>query len=603
MKYEELGYPCRNFCIFASETFIDPKDNKRKYALSSFVAGGTGVVVLIDIESGEGESIVLPSDEGAWALLCWNNERLLIGTCAKYGYLHCLDLKTRTWLPSLKDENELYFWNLVEGSDGRIYGGTWPGGVLLRYDPTIHKLDNMGRMSPEEGNNYTRPLFNGAPGKIFLTSGYKDTHMVSWDISKEEYVKFGRTGAMVKEVTPDFVCGIIDSKKEINFYNPYTLESIEDTICFDNIDHSKIKHNFIKKYLVTFNPSGGHGGPNIRKPRWEGGQIKCGTAGQSYFIEHPDGTKEYKRIPAEAPPTSILTLAYDGKGKIWGSSGLGQTIFHYETMTGQYYNTLEVANHGGEVYGICPVDDRIYMTSYCGGEHVVYYPDKPWIKGENPKTVKTLRPAFIRPHTRSIVGADGNVWTGWFADYGTYGGGISKIDVNTDEVTVFADLIQGQAIESIAASKNNIFFATTGAGNGLPNRRIPVWLVMIDYSGQIIWKKEYDEKYGIGQMIVIDDYLFVRIGRELVVYDTKDMTINDRLTYPVSEKGAPLTTLLKYNEQTLVVFHCGEALFIKIPEFKIIKKVETYGNVRTAVVGDKNQIYFAKGSQLCRLSQ
>jgi hypothetical protein len=220
MKYQELGYPCRNFCIMASERFLDPLDQKQKFALSSFVAGGTGIIAIIDIESGNGERIEIPADEGAWALLCWNNERLLVGTCSRYGYLHCLDLKTRTWLPSLKDEHEKYFWNLVEGSDGRIYGGTWPGGVLLRYNPVEHKLENMGRMSPYEGNNYTRPLYNGVTGKIFLTSGYKNTHMVSWDIEGEKYTKFGNEGTMVKEANEHFVCGINDKSKELYFYDP-----------------------------------------------------------------------------------------------------------------------------------------------------------------------------------------------------------------------------------------------------------------------------------------------------------------------------------------------------------------------------------------------
>lgn len=603
MNYQELGFPCRNFCIFASETFMDPKDNRRKYALSSFVAGGTGVIAIIDIESGEGEGIEIPADEGAWALYCWNNERLLIGTCAKFGYLHCLDLKTRTWLPSLRDENERYFWNLVPGSDGRVYGGTWPGGVLLRYDPKSHKLENMGRMSPEKDNNYTRPLYNGADGKIFLTSGYKSTHMVSWDMEKEECVKFGKDGAMVKDVTCDFVCGIIDKTKEIDFYNPYTLEQIEDTMIFDSIELSNIKNDFVKKYLENFDPKGGHGGPNVRGPIWEDGKSKCGRAGQSYYVEQPDGTREYHRIPIEAPPTSILTVAYDGKGKIWGASGLGQTIFNYDIKTGDYENTLEVAVHGGEVYGICPIEDRIYLTSYCGGEHVVYYPEKQWIKGENPKTIKTMRPTFIRPHTRSFIGSDGNVWTGWWADYGTYGGGISRINTKTEQVDYFYDIIPGQAVESLAVGEKHVFFATMTGGNGLPKRDIPVWLAAIDYSGNLVWKKEYDEELGIGKMVVLGDYLFVRIGEKLEVFDVETMDIIKTISLPINEeKGLPLTFLLKYDDETVVVFHCGEALFINKSTFEIVKRCETFGNVHTSTIDDEGNIYFSKGALLCKLS-
>jgi hypothetical protein len=79
--YEYLEQPCRNFCFFKGILIQDPKDNKEKVVLSSFVAGGVGEVLIIDPESGEGETIKIPGDNGAWALFNYKNERLLVGTC------------------------------------------------------------------------------------------------------------------------------------------------------------------------------------------------------------------------------------------------------------------------------------------------------------------------------------------------------------------------------------------------------------------------------------------------------------------------------------------------------------------------------------------
>ena len=107
--------------------------------LSSFVAGGIGEVVIIDPESGEGETIQIPGDNGAWALLNYKDEKLLVGTCGTYGYLHCLELKTREWKPSLRVEGISYIWDLALASDGKVYGGTYPGCVLLQYDPDLHQ--------------------------------------------------------------------------------------------------------------------------------------------------------------------------------------------------------------------------------------------------------------------------------------------------------------------------------------------------------------------------------------------------------------------------------------------------------------------------------
>ena len=61
-----------------------------------------------------------------------------MGTCSNFGYVHAFDLKSRKWLEPLRDKDERYVWNMTLGSDGKIYGGTWPGCVLFQYDPEKH---------------------------------------------------------------------------------------------------------------------------------------------------------------------------------------------------------------------------------------------------------------------------------------------------------------------------------------------------------------------------------------------------------------------------------------------------------------------------------
>ena len=98
MKVQKLAKPSRNFCIFNGLVIDeDPKDGKEKYVVSSYVAGGIGRIVFIDTHSKEGEGISIPDDEGAWALHYLPEQgKLLVGTCSNFGYVHTLDLKTRT---------------------------------------------------------------------------------------------------------------------------------------------------------------------------------------------------------------------------------------------------------------------------------------------------------------------------------------------------------------------------------------------------------------------------------------------------------------------------------------------------------------------------
>ena len=140
MNSRFLGSSCRNFQILGIEKLTDPRDGREKVVLSNFAAGTAGNLILVDPETGEGESLPLPGDSGAWAVHNWHDQKLLVGTCGHFGYLHCLDLVTREWAEPLRDANESYIWNFCVGSDGLVYGGTYPGCVLLQYDPNSHRL-------------------------------------------------------------------------------------------------------------------------------------------------------------------------------------------------------------------------------------------------------------------------------------------------------------------------------------------------------------------------------------------------------------------------------------------------------------------------------
>ena len=445
MKIEKIVKPCRNFCFLGSELITDPRDGKEKFVLSTF-AGEGGSLVFIDTETGEGESISLPADSGAWALYNYNNERLLVGTCASYGYLHCLELKTRTWLKSLRCEGETYIWNLTMGSDGNIYGGTYPGCVLLRYDPRRHELVNLGKA--DNGKNlYSRYVFGDCGGKILVNCVFAESGVNCWDIDKEEFSKVFGDGETILRIKNNTI--YTQRNNEKYFYDAGTFEPVD----MPEEDEK----------------------PNPLLPG-ESGHIKAlgdgriiGIKGQEYFIiDH--GTISYKRIPVSPPATEIFTVTGDGKGKIWGSSGFGQTIFSYDPDNGEAWNSLTVTDIGGEVYGMRFIDGLLYLSAYSGGDHVVYDPSKEWNQrgNVNPKTLESVSPKLIRPNGGSAVGPDGAFWTGWMAGYGAYGGGISRIDPATHEMTCWHDPVEGQAISSIEADERYIYFVTCGEANGLP---------------------------------------------------------------------------------------------------------------------------------------
>ena len=187
MQLHSLGQPCRNFQILGIGKLIDPRDEVEKVVLSNFAAGSTGNLVIVDPETGAGEDIRLPGDSGAWAVLNWRDEKLLVGTCGSYGYLHCLDLVTRQWAEARRDPHETYIWNLCVGSDGLVYGGTYPASCPEKKSSCCGNEGKFNRTFIEHAFSYARHgsivLFQNAPYCFFVDSNAQyvaDQHGNFW---------------------------------------------------------------------------------------------------------------------------------------------------------------------------------------------------------------------------------------------------------------------------------------------------------------------------------------------------------------------------------------------------------------------------------------
>lgn len=595
-----LGAPCRNFCVLSAIQIKDPMDSREKFILSSFVSGGTGRLVFIDIQTGGGESIELPGDEGAWALLNLNNEKLLVGTCGLKGYLHCLDLKSRAWAEPLRDENETYIWNLVLGSDGMVYGGTYPGCVLLRYNPEKHILENISRMSLHAGNQYSRNVFGNAPGRIFINCGYDKPHASMYDLSTCRVKPFGKEGASVKEANKDFVCTV--SGDDMDFYDPVTLERICETLSFSHLKSPQFNDKtpiseFIAKYA---NPE-----KDARIPKESGCVLslengdKAGVRGQEYFyLKKGDRELSLLPIPAEAPPTQILTITAAQDGKIWGSSSFGQTIFSFDPADGSGWNSAAVCNRGGEVYGMRVINGKVFMAAYAGGDHIVYDPSMPWdqINNINPVTLAPAGPDLIRPHGKSVTGPDGAFWTGWMARYGVYGGGLTRIDPVTYDMKSWYDPVPGQGIESLAAGGKYLYFTTGGKGNGLKTKTGVFCLGVCDTEGKLVRKVEFPEGSVPGCVEIAGNYGAVCLNDEMILFDNITMEFIRRIKLP-----GPCTCLVKQGDERLLAF-CENGLFTIDPaKGGSEPAAELPGPVKTAAVAANGEIFFAVNEHLYKL--
>lgn len=597
MTYKYVNDPCRNFCILASTTLIDPIDKHEKIVLSSFVDGGTGILVFIDRNTGAGETVTLPGDEGAWALLNVNNEKLLVGTCGLFGYLHRLDLKTRTWSEPLRDKDETYIWNLVMGSDGKVYGGTWPGGVMLQYDIEGHTLKNLGRMSDVEENMYVREVYSGVPGYVLFSCGTAEQHLGAWNIETGDIMRIGKSGAKISEITDRYIRTVNDDKFE--YFDSKTFKDIEIIdVKEDEAGIGKVTgagSADTRRLLEKLMPSGSRFVIELAD-----GSL-TGVRGQEYFIIDRDFKRpELKRIPVEAPATQILTITSDEHGRIWGSSAFGQTIFFYNPSDNTYTNTPSVCESGGEVYGMRFVGNRLFMSSYAGGDHVVYYPSKPWdqINNVNPQTLKSVAPEFIRPTGRSIIGPDGAFWTGWSAKYGIYGGCLSRVDTGTLLVEAWHDPVPEQQIAWLAADDRYIYFTTNGEASGRKTKIEQFHIVIWDpYCGSVVKDILLPDEIDPRMIVTVQNRILVVAGEKILVFERAVMNFVDTITLP--EK---CNVLMVLSDNEVLVFCDTKLYLIDMPKTEIIYRGELPGHVLSAAVTPEGDVYFVHKEHLYKLN-
>lgn len=580
MQSIPLEQPCRNFNILGIERITDPLDGREKVVLSNFASGSIGNIILLDPITGAGESLALPGDNGAWAVLNLNNEKLLVGTCPDAGYLHCLDLARREWLPPLRDPNELYIWNLALGSDGMVYGGTYPGCVLLRYDPARHVLDNLGRVSDDTGDMYSRNVYGGVPGHLLIAVGYAQPRLILWEIATGQRAPFGKPGATMREINERFIC--TDTQGVLDFYNPTTFEPLSGDFA------SALQSKPVPRYAGT------SWSVQLSDGAW------VATRGQQYYVDGAGAADAgvLRPIPTPRPPTRIHTLAADAHGNVWGSAAFGQTIFRYNPTDGEVWNSEVVCDGGGEVYGMVFVGERLFMTAYAGGDHAVYDSRLPWNQVEhiNPRALESVAPALIRPDARSVIGPDGNVWTGWWAGYGVYGGGITCVDVNSMQVTRWLDPAGAQSLHGLAADARYLYFITTGRANGLPEKREPLHFVVWSADGEVVWQREFDAGTSLHGVAACAGRVVVALDQQLQVFDPAALVFERTIGL-----DAPCNMLLAWGDH--IAAFSGKALWRVNPLTGDCARVcELPGEVHAACLTPAGDLFFACGTMLYRLA-
>lgn len=594
MTHCRLAEPCRNFCIFNSLVLTDPRDGREKLCLSNFTAGGIGSLVLVDTANGEGEAIPLPGDSGAWALLALDATTLLAGTCPGFGYLLRLDLPSRTWAEPLRVDSETYIWNLARGSDGRVYGGTWPGCALLEYDPAAHDLRSLGRLSEDPKDCYSRTVHGELPGFLFVDVGHSSEGIVRWDLAAGKGSRFGPPGARIREINPEWIATVSGHAhgggEKLDFFDSRTSAPIDGAALGIQERVGTREREVERDYgtpVKLVSPGA------VR--RLADGRGAAVRGQQIVYLARGGGGPRLVHIPTDPPATHILTITSDPEGRIWGSSGLGQTIFRYTPSDGTTWNSPSVCNGGGEIYGMRFAEGRLFLSAYAGGDHVVYDPSAPWdqVSNANPRTLESVAPLMCRPEGRSVIGPDGAFWTGWMARYGSYGGGLSRIDVGTGAMSLWNDPVPGQAVGWLEADERLLYFTTCRHANGLPPHGQPLHFVAWDPRGNALFDHVFGEREMPGRIACAAGLVLVAVDDSLRLFDPRALAFTGSIPL-----GGRAQCLVSRPDGCVAAFCAGRLLECDPAARSVRELCAVPREVHTAALTPEGRLYFTEGTRL-----
>lgn len=484
-RVESLGTPCRAFQVLAGRMVTDRTTGRELFVLTNMNEMSGAELIFIDPAANTGRSYRAPKGAGSWALKEIAGDRLAVGTFYD-GQFMIFDLRQMKFVRSVGFPGEEYIWNLAMGGDGRLYGGTYPGGKLGALNLDTYTVEDCGAPAPP--NLYLRYVSPTPDGRILCSLGTEKPTTRLYDPSTKRFEAVPETleGVTMGMVWQGyFLAGssVFQGREFARVPPPFPTPPAEkgdwsadlylttEDALFLRQGNALYRYRKGEKTLTLIADMDLRGGWCLASNRR--GEV-FGVRGQDYFHLKPgDRTLKLRPIPVETAPRPTLFLKADAQGRLWGGPSFGQTLFWMDTRTKKTVNTGGVCDAGGEVYDVTFLNGKTYAASYAGGDITEYDPTKPWDQWnlKNPRPVAKVGPDYIRPTGGIVTGPDGRLYSGWMAQYGRYGGAVAITDPATGRTDLIVNPLGEQAVEGVAVDARHLYVGTSLSANGLPAKR------------------------------------------------------------------------------------------------------------------------------------
>jgi hypothetical protein len=517
------------------------------------------------------------------------------------------------------------------GSDGRVYGGTYSGAKLGCFDPETGAFEDCGSPVAGTGNQYLRHVTTIPGGDIACTFASASESVQVYRIAAKRFeflvpeepgfagrpivsllgylfVSHPERGLMafqgqqltLAERLPFPDCPVEGGWKGIARYS--TDERV---------------HLSAQRQTWEWLPATGSltlvndlvlRGCRIHDITRDGRFL--GVRGQDYFVLSP-GSQELKLrpVPVESGPRPFHFLSADPPDsaqphRIWGGPSYGQTIASYTIGTGAIWNSGAVVDSSGEVYGAVSLNGKLYTASYSNADFAVYDPKQPWNQweGVNPRTIGSIaQHNQCRPTGRMHSSPDGNLYSGWQAGYGEYGGALVRLNPRTDAMTVWRNPLGDEPVISLAVDDRYAYMGTDQTANGLPRRegkgQFGVWSLA---EARVVFQQRMETMKAVRCIGVLRQPRLALFPErdELHVFDVDARQFRDSITVTVAESPGWCEDVLLHPTHNYALFARGN-WFVRIHgdlRVEVLGPVEH--EVKRMAFGPDGLLYYSSGTVL-----
>lgn len=620
-----VATPCRVVNVVGNKMIYQPPGlDHSVLVFNSCTPGEVGSAIFVDYIKNTSTVIPMPSGSGGWDIIETAPGKLLFESLSPLS-LVTIDTTNGDYkvLSNVSVAENTYAWRFAKGPDGTIYFGSYPTCHAYSYNPQTRKVTDLGYIGPE-GNLYVRHVAVDDRGFLLCAVSVSKPNVIAYNLKTREQTNVapghsstltevgGRVYMTLKGQLQEFDAASMK-------FAPVTSPAPPAGLQWKVLLHTSTPQRMVilasdgKWYLCE---------PN-KKPQaiWDldlkGGSIigidsdnkVLGVRGQEYFAAAPLANEVSFHAIAEKPvPVSIHFIEADPKGGVTGGPSFGQTLFRYDAARQLEQNTGQVADGGGEVYDGKWLDGKFYYVAYAGGYLGEWDPDQPWdqIHNTNPKILQQYNAdkwgSLIRPIGGIVIGPNKKLYTGWSAEYGKAGGGLTEYDPAKGQSRswtneIFADAM---SIGKIAADKKYVYGVTSNGFSGITPPPKPIVFWMFDPATQKVPFKQTLNVTSGAQVFEVPGtgHVWLADAEGLHRFDAAQLKFTQTLPWP-KEAGAPggaaSVDVQGGNAWIFAGNHIVRLTDGAKPQVKVLFQTGKTGHL---AAGEDGHLYYTQGSQL-----